>query len=125
MRLPRIGRWMWRKCLSTSHVGLWRRKKKDVFTKSEDTLVWASKVLERLGYQGAPPAVILEWLQRYSSRVYAIMHLSAHIALARTSFENESESTLLPFSPETYKGLQNYFKALEGINGELPTQSLF
>ena len=97
-------------------------EKGKTYPESEETLVWASKVLQRLGYQEAPPAVILDWIQG-SSQLHATVHLSTHIALAMTSFENQWESTLLPFTPETYKGLQNCFKALEGIDGELSTQS--
>lgn len=73
------------------------------------------KVLEAIGFQGMTPAVIRKYLQSRETRCGIGRHITTSAMLARTSLNSKPEMSLLPFSPEIQKDLQNFFTALEGI----------
>jgi len=68
----------------------------------------AKGILDALGYKGVPTRVVLGLLRRRSTRLLAVHHIVMSIALANTSLESKSSTSLFPFLSEVCADLRKF-----------------
>jgi hypothetical protein len=69
-----------------------------------------STILENLRYRATTASAFFALLHNHRTRVGILRHLLMYLIVDRTSLDNESQLTLLPFAPETQVGIRAFYQ---------------